>query len=135
MRQHGLRVCQKPCLLSRTTVSEMALRSRGCQFISGALRRRLHMHGLTQGMSSRSNCYDDAAMESFWATLKTECFTDTIPATRSQAHSVIFDYIEYFYNLVPLDSAQGFQPPVAFKQSLLNNHPNFPRPHFRREFR
>lgn len=43
-------------------------------------------------MSRRGNCYDNAAMESFWATLKAECFDREIPATRQQARSMIFDY-------------------------------------------
>ena len=49
-------------------------------------------------MSRRGNCYDNAAMESFWATLKTECFDRELPATRQQARSMIFDYIKTFYN-------------------------------------
>ena len=94
---------------------------RGCQYTSEAFRRRLALCGITQSMSRKANCYDNAAMESFWATLKAECFGSTIPATRSAARSMVFDYIETFYNPVRLHSALGFQSPVAFEQSSKQN--------------
>ncbi|GEP46483.1 transposase [Brevifollis gellanilyticus] len=93
----------------------------GCQYASAVFRRRLHLHGITQSMSRRGNCYDNAAMESFWATLKTECFASTVPATRAQARSMVFDYIETFYNPVRLHSSLDFLSPVAFELSFLNN--------------
>lgn len=94
---------------------------RGCQYTSADFRRRLELRGITASMSRRANCYDNATMESFWATLKAECFGTTIPATRTQAHLMVFDYIETFYNPVRLHSALGFQSPVAFEQSIQNN--------------
>jgi putative transposase len=60
-------------------------------------------------------------MESFGATLKAECFGPTIPTTRAQAHSMVFDYIETFYNPVRLHSVLGFKSPFAFAQSIQNN--------------
>ncbi|MCB1134498.1 MAG: IS3 family transposase, partial [Verrucomicrobiae bacterium] len=94
---------------------------RGCQYTSTEFRRRLELRGLTPSMSRRANCYDNATMESFWATLKAECFGTTIPTTRSQARSMVFDYIETFYNPVRIHSALGFQSPVAFENSIQNN--------------
>jgi len=94
---------------------------RGCQYTSAEFRQRLELRGITPSMSRRANCYDNATMESFWATLKAECFGSTIPTTRSQAGSMVFDYIETFYNPVRLHSALGFQSPVAFEQSIQNN--------------
>jgi transposase InsO family protein len=94
---------------------------RGCQYTSVEFRRRLSLCGITQSMSRKGNCYDNAAMESFWATLKAECFGTTIPATRSAARNMVFDYIETFYNPVRLHSALGFQSPVDFEQSLQQN--------------
>jgi putative transposase len=91
---------------------------RGCQYTSAGFRRRLGMRGIQQSMSRRGNCYDNAAMESFWATLKTECFGRKIPATREQARMMVFDYIETFYNPVRLHSSLGFQSPVEYEQSL-----------------
>lgn len=94
---------------------------RGCQYTSDAFRHRLALCGITQSMSRKGNCYDSAAMESFWASLKAECFGTLIPATRAQAHLMVFDYIETFYNRVRLHSALGFQSPVDFENSFQNN--------------
>jgi putative transposase len=94
---------------------------RGCQYTSAEFRKRLELRGLTPSMSRRANCYDNATMESFWATLKAECFGTTVPLTRTQARSMVFDYIETFYNPVRLHSALGFQSPVAFELSIQNN--------------
>jgi transposase InsO family protein len=94
---------------------------RGCQYTSTEFRHRLKLRGITASMSRRANCYDNATMESFWATLKAECFGTIIPTTRIQARSMVFDYIETFYNPVRLHSALGFQSPVAFEHSIQNN--------------
>ena len=90
---------------------------RGCQYTSHAFRRELASLGITQSMSRAGNCYDNAAIESFRATLKAECFAHHIPATRAQARARIFDYIETFYNPVRKHSAPGCLSPVNFKQS------------------
>ena len=58
------------------------------------------------------------ANQSFWATLKSECFGSFIPPGRAIAHSMIFDYIETFYNPVRLHSSLNFQSPTAFESSL-----------------
>lgn len=91
---------------------------RGCQYTSSQFRDSLRLRGITQSMSRKANCYDNAAMESFWATLKAECFGPALPATRTQATSMIFDYIETFYNTVRLHSSLGYQSPVSFEKSL-----------------
>lgn len=91
---------------------------RGCQYTSAEFRARLALRGITQSMSRKANCYDNAAMESFWATLKAECFGTTVPATHAQARSMIFDYIETFYNPVRLHSALDYQSPVEFEQNI-----------------
>lgn len=69
-------------------------------------------------MSGKGNCYDNAAIESFWATLKTELVHHDNYATREQAHGSIFEYIEVFYNRVRLHSTLGYQSPEAFEASL-----------------
>ena len=94
---------------------------RGCQYTSAEFRSSLRLRGITQSMSRRANCYDNATMESFWATLKAECFGSTIPATRSQARSMVFDYIETFYNPLRIHSSLGLQSPVDFEHSIQNN--------------
>ena len=62
------------------------------------------------------NCYDNAMMESFWATLKTECFGDSIPASGAEAKTMLFDYIEVFYNRQRSHSALGYLSPAQFEQ-------------------
>ena len=94
---------------------------RGCQYTSAEFRRRLQLRAITPSMSRTANCYDNAAMESFWSTLKTECFGEVIPTTRAQAHAMVFDYIETFYNPVRLHSSPGFQSPASFEQSIQTN--------------
>ena len=94
---------------------------RGCQYTSAEFRQHLDQHGITQSMSRKANCYDNATMESFWATLKAECFGTTLPDTRAQARSMVFDYIETFYNPTRLHSALNFLSPVSFEQTIQNN--------------
>lgn len=93
---------------------------RGCQYTSEAFRSRLELSGITQSMSRRGNCYDNATMESFWASLKAECFHGAIPATRDEATSMVFDYIETFYNRTRRHSSLGGISPIAFENSLTN---------------
>ena len=71
-------------------------------------------------MSRRANCYDNAAMESFWSTLKTECFHAGPPATRAQADAMLFDYIDTFYNPRRLHSSLDYQSPLEYENSLNN---------------
>ncbi len=65
-------------------------------------------------MSAAGNCYDNAAMESFWSTLKTEWLHHKNFPTHQAARSAVFDYIETFYNPKRLHSALGYQSPVDF---------------------
>jgi transposase InsO family protein len=87
----------------------------GVQYASGGYRRRLALCGITPSMSRRGNCYDNAMMESFWATLKTELFGDYVPATKAEARMMIFEYIELYYNRRRKHSALGFNSPVDFE--------------------
>ena len=66
-------------------------------------------------MSSAGNCYDNAAMESFWSTLKTEWLHHVTSNNHAEARLAIFDYIETFYNPKRLHSALGYQSPVEFE--------------------
>jgi transposase InsO family protein len=76
---------------------------------------------ITPSMSRKGNCYDNAFMESFWATLKAECFGSYVPASRKEATLMIFYYIEGFYNNHRLHSSLGYQSPLAFEQQLRHN--------------
>ena len=91
---------------------------RGCQYASEAYRADLRLRHAIPSMSRKGNCYDNAAMESFWATLKTEAFGTTIPTTRASAITMIFDYITTFYNSNRLHSSLGYMSPLDFEASL-----------------
>ena len=91
---------------------------RGCQYASADYRALLAAHGLEASMSRTGNPYDNAAMESFYSTLKVECLHRQELATREEARAVTFDYIETFYNRERLHSALGYKSPVDFEQQL-----------------
>ncbi|MFO1440082.1 MAG: IS3 family transposase [Verrucomicrobiaceae bacterium] len=91
---------------------------RGCQYASESYRNDLRLRHAIPSMSRKGNCYDNAAMESFWATLKTEAFGTHIPATRAAAITMIFDYITTFYNPKRLHSSLGYMSPLDFEASL-----------------
>jgi len=89
---------------------------RGVQYASSAYRALLHSCQMQPSMSAAGNCYDNAAMESFWSTLKTEWLHQKNFQTHQEARSAIFDYIETFYNPKRLHSALGYQSPVDFER-------------------
>ena len=66
-------------------------------------------------MSRKGNCYDNASIESFWSTLKTECTDRQIFPTRAAAELAVFDYIETFYNPVRLHSSLDYLSPRDFE--------------------
>jgi putative transposase len=90
----------------------------GTQYASDDYQQLLEQHGLQVSMSAKGDCYDNAAMESFWATLKTELIHQEDYATHEQARGSIFEYIEVFYNRVRLHSTLGYRSPQAFEASL-----------------
>jgi putative transposase len=87
---------------------------RGVQYASGSFQRLLETHGIACSMSRKGDCYDNAMMESFFGTLKTEL--DEPLATRASARLALFDYIEVFYNRQRLHSALGYLSPAAYEQ-------------------
>jgi transposase InsO family protein len=92
---------------------------RGVQYASAGYRAALANASLLPSMSRKGNCYDNAAMESFWSSLKLELVYRRTFTTRSHARSQIFDYIECFYNRQRSHSALNYQSPVDFE--LQNN--------------
>ena len=69
-------------------------------------------------MSRAGNCYDNAKMESFWATMKTELIDGLVFATRAEAKRALLSYIEIFNNRARLHGALGFYSPVGFEHNL-----------------
>jgi transposase InsO family protein len=91
---------------------------RGSQYAADSHRQLLKQHGITQSMSRKGNCWDNAVSESFFHTLKTECVNHENYDTREAARKSIFDYIEVFYNRQRLHSSNGYLSPVAFEKQL-----------------
>ena len=91
---------------------------RGSQYASDVYRELLRRHGVVPSMSRAGNCYDNARMESFWATLKTELIDGQVYATRAQAKGAIFWYSEVFYNRARLHGTLGYTSPVDFEHNL-----------------
>ena len=91
---------------------------RGTQFASGSYRNVLATHGLVASMSRKGNCYDNAFIESFWSSLKYEAVWPTKFATRDEARTALFDYIESFYNRTRLHSSLGYRSPITFESQL-----------------
>jgi transposase InsO family protein len=91
---------------------------RGSQYACGEYRELLAAQGFVCSMSRSGNCYDNAAMESFWGTLKTELVYHERYATREEARLSIFEYIEVFYNRVRRHSSIGYVSPEAFEAAL-----------------
>jgi len=91
---------------------------RGSQYASAAYRARLAAAGVVPSMSRKGNCYDNAAIESFWSTLKRELVHRCLFVTREQARVILFEWIEVFYNRTRFHSALGYQSPVDFEQQL-----------------
>ncbi len=94
---------------------------RGSQYASGLVRTLLHSWQIQPSMSAAGCCYDNAAMESFWSTLKTELAQHRCWADLQQARLAIFDYIELFYNPKRLHSALGYHSPVDYENQFNYN--------------
>jgi putative transposase len=88
---------------------------RGSQYASDHYRRRLAEHGITCSMSRPGNCWDNAPMESFFASLKKELVHGEDYQTRAAARASVFEYIEVFYNRVRRHSALGYQSPADYE--------------------
>ena len=87
----------------------------GRQYTSAAYQGCLMTAHCQVSMSRVGNCYDNAAMESFFGTLKTECVTEPF-ATRAQARTAIFEFIEAWYNRQRIHSSLDYLSPTEFEQ-------------------
>jgi transposase InsO family protein len=88
---------------------------RGVQYASAEYRKMMRSAGLRASMSRKANCYDNAPMESFFHTLKTELVHHRHYVTRKEATHDIFAYIEGFYNRTRRHSAIGYISPIEME--------------------
>jgi putative transposase len=92
---------------------------RGVQYASAAYQRRLTAAGFTASMSRRGDCWDNAVVESFFATLTKELLIDGVFETRAQASRELFAFIELWYNRQRRHSTLGSRSPVDFEREVL----------------
>ncbi len=91
---------------------------RGGQYASADFVDRIGVFEVTQSMSRAADVYDNAVMESFFASYKTECVPEHGFRTRAQARSETFEYIEVFYNRQRLHATLGYQTPAEAEQAV-----------------
>jgi putative transposase len=101
----------------------LAHSDRGSQYASDHYQRLLSGHGIECSMSGVGQCWDNAPVESFFASLKKELVHDERYTTREQARASIFEYVECFYNRVRRHSSLGFLSPGDFERAHDPDHP------------
>ena len=106
-------------LLNRRPKSGLIVHSdQGSQYQSHAYQRRLSGNNLLPSMSRKGDCYDNAVVESFFKTLKSELLLENKFKSREEGSAVIFDYIEIFYNKRRLHSTLGYVSPEQFEMKM-----------------
>jgi len=94
----------------------LAHSDRGSQYASEHYQRLLGKHGIECSMSGKGQCWDNAPMESFFASLKKELVHGEDYATRQEARASVFEYIEVFYNRQRRHSTLGYVSPAEYEQ-------------------
>src|SRR5205085_6939998 len=95
---------------------------RGSQYASEHYRRRLREERIACSMSRRGNCWDNAPVESFFASLKKELVHHEDYATRDEARASLFEYVEAFYNRVRRHSSLGYVAPAEYERTHNPTH-------------
>jgi putative transposase len=93
---------------------------RGSQYAAHGFQEQMLKAEITCSMSRKGDCWDNAPVESFFATLKKELVHREEYITRDQARTSLFNYIEVYYNRIRMHSALGYQTPVQYEQNFLN---------------
>jgi putative transposase len=93
---------------------------RGVQYAASEFQRLLLYKGIVASMSRKGNCYDNAVVESFFATMEWELIERSDWQTRNEARLAIFEYIECWYNQKRRHSSLGYLSPMEYEQKLLS---------------
>jgi putative transposase len=114
-----VRLALEMALVRRSPPSEMLLHSdQGSPYTATGYLARLAELSMVVSMSRTGDCYDNAAMESFFSTLKGECIEREHFQTHQEARQTIFEYIECFYNRVRRHSTFNYLSPVVYEQQM-----------------
>jgi putative transposase len=92
----------------------------GSQYVSLRFGERCREIGIHRSMGSKGDCFDNAVAESFFATLEKDLLRRRSFATRQEARTAVFDYIEAFYNPVRLHSTLGYLSPIDYESKMIN---------------
>lgn len=119
MRSELIEDALKMALGRRKPSSELLHHSdRGVQYASNNYQSLLQQSGIQVSMSRKGNCWDNAVMERFWGSLKSERTDHQRYLTREEAKADIIDYIEMFYNSRRLHSTLNYTTPVQFEKNF-----------------
>lgn len=88
----------------------------GSQYVSLLFGERCREIGVHRSMGSKGDCFDNAVAESFFATLEKDLLRRNSYATRQDARTAVFDYIEAFYNPIRLHSTLGYRSPIEYEK-------------------
>ena len=108
-------------LARRGTAPVLLHSDQGSTYATASYRDLLKQHAIRQSMSRKGDCWDNAPMESFFHTLKTELVMHCDYITREQARSSLFDYLEVFYNRHRRHSAIHYVSPMLFERQQSPN--------------
>ncbi len=101
-----------------TSPSDLAHSDQGSQYTNEQFQRALDVLGIVCSMSRSGNVWDNAVMESFFSTLKTERTARKHHATRDAARADVFDFLERFYNPIRRHSTLGYRSPIDFEKAV-----------------
>lgn len=109
--------------VSQRTLKEGVIHhsDRGGQYVSTAFRQELDKNQIIQSLSRKGNCYDNAVIESFFKTLKTELEYGRQIENQEEARKKLFEYIEVYYNRQRLHSTLGYLSPQEFEDQCTPN--------------
>jgi putative transposase len=115
-RRLALEALDMALVIRRPTEGLIHHSDRGSQYCSIDYQARLHRHGIRISMSGKGNCYDNAMVETFFKTLKSELVWQTTFYSRADAEQAIARYIDGFYNPLRRHSALNYLSPVQFER-------------------
>ena len=119
-RELALTALRRALIVRRPTPGLIHHSDRGSQFCSDDYQAELRKHGILISMSGKGNRYDNAMVETFFKTLKSELVWRTMFETRQDAEQAIGRYIDGFYNPVRRHSALGFTSPAKFEKMAVS---------------
>ena len=114
-----VRALQQAVAVRRPAVGLIHHSDRGSQYCSHEYQKLLASYGIRVSMSRRGNCYDNAPVESFWGTLKTELVHHRRYEARANAAREIMEYIDLFYNRQRRQARLGYLSPAAYTQQFM----------------